>query len=55
MLLKAFRFWGNGYEIQCGPIYWDFYFFFPLPTQPSPGSQILPKRGNFFINNLKKN
>jgi hypothetical protein len=31
-----------------------FLLFFPLPTQPSPGSQILPKRGKKIIKKIKK-
>jgi hypothetical protein len=31
-----------------------FLLFFPLPTQPSPGSQILPKRGKKIIKKFLK-
>ncbi len=48
LLLKAFRFWGNGYEIQCGPIYWDFYCFFPCQHNPLQAPKSFQKE-EFFL------
>jgi hypothetical protein len=57
LLLKAFRFWGNGYEIQCGPIYWDFYCFChpnPLPAPKSSQKEEKNLLKKFKKLNLKK-